>query len=134
MLEVSPTHVTRHAPVPAQQISYLLSPGTEAVAVVAFRSGRGGRVLTCAHMAMAALLLLLLLHRAAAGGGDQVCESGQSAADPSPTWHGPAAWSRRRLAAMIWWRAVASSRLSRYTRDSCVPVRIAMFGCPDVIV
>ena len=52
------------------------------MAAVAVRSGRGGRVLTRAHMAMAALLLLLLLHRAVAGGGDWVC--------------------RRRLAAMIW--------------------------------
>ena len=61
--------------------------------------------------------------------------AGQSAADPSPTWHGPAAWSRRRLAAPVWWRVVASSRLSRYARDSCcISVRIAMFGCPDVIV
>ena len=65
-----------------------------------------------AHMAMAALLLLLLLHRAVAGGGDQVSESGWSAADPSPAWHWPAAWSRRRLAAMVWWRAVASHLMS----------------------
>ena len=65
-----------------------------------------------AHMAMAALLLLLLLHRAVAGGGDQVYESGCSAADPSPPCHGPAAWSRRRLAAMVWWRAVASHLMS----------------------
>ena len=57
---------------------------------VALRSGQGGRVLARAHMAMAALLLLLLLHRAVAGGGGQVCESGQSAADPSPPCHGPA--------------------------------------------
>ena len=64
-----------------------------------------------AHMAMAALLLLLL-HRAVAGGGDQVYESGCSAADPSPPCHGPAAWSRRRLAAMVWWRAVASHLMS----------------------
>ena len=101
------------------------------MAVVALRGGRGGRELARAQVAMAALLLLLLLHRAAAGGGDQVYESGCSAADPSPRWHGPAAWSRRRLAAMIWWRAVASSELSRYIGDSCVPVRITMFGCPE---
>ena len=88
------------------------------MAVVALRSGRSGRALARAQVAMAALLLLLLLHRAVAGGGGQVCESEQSAADPSPTWHGPAAWSRRRLAAPVWWRVVASSRLSRYTRDT----------------
>ena len=52
-------------------------------------------MLTRAHMAMAALLLLLLLHRAAAGGGDWVYESGCSAVDPSPPWHGPAVWCRR---------------------------------------
>ena len=101
------------------------------MAVVALGSGRGGRALARAQVAMAALLLLLLLHRAVAGGGNWVYESGCSAADPLPPWHGPAAWSRRRLAAPVWWRAVASSRLSRYTRDSCVPVRIAMFGCPE---
>ena len=67
------------------------------MAVVALGSGWGGRVLARAQVAMAALLLLLLLHRAVVGGGDQVCESGQSAADPSPTWHGPAVWCRRRL-------------------------------------
>ena len=82
------------------------------MAVGVLRSGRGGRVLARAHMAMAALLLLLLLHRAVAGGGDWVCESGCSAADPSPTWHGPAAWSRRRLAAPVWWRAVASCTMT----------------------
>ena len=69
------------------------------MAAVALRSGRGGRVLARAHMAMAALLLLLLLHRAVAGGGGQVCESEQSAADPSPTWHVPAAWS------MLGWKS-----------------------------
>ena len=71
-------------------------------------------MLSRAHMAMAALLLLLLLlHRAVAGGGGQVCESGQSAADPLPTWHGPALWCRRRFAATVWWRAVASYLMSR---------------------
>ena len=88
-------------------------------------------MLSRAHMAMAALLLLLLLHRAVADGGGQVCESGQSAADPLLSCHGPAVWCRRRFAAIVWWRAVASSRLSRYIGDSCVPVRIAMFGCPE---
>ena len=82
------------------------------MAVGTLRSGRGGRVVARAHMAMAALLLLLLLHRAVAGGGDQVYESGCSAADPSPPCHGPAAWSRRRLAAPVQWRAVASHLMS----------------------
>ena len=40
------------------------------MAVVALGSGRGGRALARAQVAMAALLLLLLLHRAVAGGGD----------------------------------------------------------------
>ena len=62
------------------------------MAVVALGSGRDGRALARAFVAMAALLLLLLLHRAAAGGGDWVYESGQSAADPLPPWHGPAVW------------------------------------------
>ena len=99
--------------------------------VDALRSGRSGRALARAQVAMAALLLLLLLHRAVAGGGDWVYESRCSAADPSPPWHGPTAWSRRRLAAMVWWRTVASSELSRYIGDSCVPVRIALFACPE---
>ena len=48
-------------------------------------------MLARAHMANGgAALLLLLLHRAVAGGGGQVCESGQSAADPSPPCHGSA--------------------------------------------
>ena len=82
------------------------------MAVGALRNALGRRVVARAHMAMAVLLLLLLLHRAVAGGGDQVYESGCSAADPSPPCHGPAAWSRRRLAAMVWWRAVASHLMS----------------------
>ena len=40
------------------------------MAVVALGSGRGGRVLARAQVAVAALLLVVLLHRAAAGGGD----------------------------------------------------------------
>ena len=68
----------------------LLNPGTEAMAVDALRSGRGGRAVSRAQVAMRALLLLLQQHRAEASGGDQVSESGRFAADPLPPCHGPA--------------------------------------------
>ena len=60
------------------------------MAVDALRSGRGGRAVSRAQVAMRALLLLLQQHRAEASGGDQVSESGRFAADPLPPFHGPA--------------------------------------------